>query len=328
MSVRTSSLVQNLFAGPIDVVGDIHGEIEALQNLLTRLGYGADGSHSEGRRLVFVGDLTDRGPDSPAVVRLVKQFVESGRAQCVLGNHDLNLLLCNLAEQHKGSEHPFGKTRKHDNHWFFGAQSSLDRSCEPTPAVLADDQIRQWVVDFLTSLPLVLERDNVRVVHACWDDAMVEMARRSSDTVTLYRQHHERIEADLRNQPELDLTDQKLLHQNSNPVKVLTSGKERRTGTRFVASGEVRYEERVKWWNDYKDRQLCVFGHYSNGREQTSTTSHAICIDFAVASRWEGRRQKSFSGIYTGSLAALRLPEGNVVTDDGAEKTLAMTLNT
>ena len=83
MSVRTSSLVQNLFTGPIDVVGDIHGEIDALQNLLTRLGYGADGSHSEGRRLVFVGDLTDRGPDSPAVVRLVKQFVESGpRAVC------------------------------------------------------------------------------------------------------------------------------------------------------------------------------------------------------------------------------------------------------
>jgi hypothetical protein len=202
MSVTTSSLVQNLFTGPIDVVGDIHGEIDALQNLLTRLGYRADGSHSEGRRLVFVGDLTDRGPDSPAVVRLVKQFVESGRAQCVLGNHDLNLLLCNLAEQRRGSEHPFGKTRKHDNHWFFGELSSLDKSYEPTPAVLADDQIRQWVVDFLTSLPLVLEREDVRVVHACWDDSMVEMARRSSDTVTLYSQHHDRIEADLRNQAE------------------------------------------------------------------------------------------------------------------------------
>jgi hypothetical protein len=323
MSVRTSSLVQNLFTGPIDVVGDIHGEIDALQNLLTRLGYGADGSHSEGRRLVFVGDLTDRGPDSPAVVRLVKQFVESLRAQCVLGNHDLNLLLCNLAEQHDGSKHPFGESRKHDNHWFFGEQSPLGG---PTPAVLADDQIRQWVVDFLTSLPLVLERDDARVVHACWDDSMVEMARRSSDTVTLYREHHERIEADPR-KAELDPIDQKLLLQNGNPVKVLTSGKERRTETGFMASGELRYEERVKWWKDYKDR-LCVFGHYSNGREQTGTSSHAICVDLAVASRWKERRQKSFSGTYEGSLAALRLPERSVVTDDGAEKTLALTLNT
>ena len=156
---------------------------------------------------------------------------------------------------------------------------------------------------------------------------MVEMARRSSDTVTLYREHHERIEADPR-KAELDPIDQKLLLQNGNPVKVLTSGKERRTETGFMASGELRYEERVKWWNDYTDRQLCVFGHYSNGREQTSTSSQAICIDFAVASRWAERRQKAFSGTYKGSLAALRLPEGSVVTDDGAEKALAMTLDT
>ena len=67
MSARTASLVQNLFAGSIDVVGDVHGEIEALRTLLTRLRYGPDGSHSDGRRLVFVGDLTDRGPDSPAL---------------------------------------------------------------------------------------------------------------------------------------------------------------------------------------------------------------------------------------------------------------------
>lgn len=325
MSIRNNSLVQNLFTGPIDVVGDIHGEIDALQNLLTRLGYRADGSHAEGRRLVFVGDLTDRGPDSPAVVRLVKQFVESLRAQCVLGNHDLNLLLCNLAEQRRDSKHP---TRKHDNHWFFGDESSLDGSGESTPAVLADDQTRRWVVDFLASLPLVLERDDVRVVHACWDDSMVEMARRSSDVVTLYRQHYDRIEADLGNQTKLDSIEQKLLHQNGNPVKLLTSGRERRTQNGFVVAGAVRHEERVKWWNDYQDRQLCVFGHYSNGREQTTTSSQAICIDFAVATRWQERRQKAFSGTYKGSLAALRLPEGTVVTDDGAEKTLAMMLNT
>ena len=94
------------------------------------------------------------------------------------------------------------------------------------------------------------------------------------------------------------------------------------------SSGDVRYEERVKWWNDYKDRQLCVFGHYSNGREQACTSTQAICIDFAVGSRWEERKQKGFSGTFKGSLAALRLPERSVVTDDGAEKTLAMMLNT
>ena len=65
------TLVRPLFAGPIDIVGDIHGEIDALLALLHHLGYAEDGIHAQGRRLVFVGDLTDRGPDSPSVVSLV-----------------------------------------------------------------------------------------------------------------------------------------------------------------------------------------------------------------------------------------------------------------
>ena len=133
------SLIQPLFDGPIDIVGDIHGEIDALRDLLGHLGYADDGSHPEGRRLVFLGDLTDRGPDSPAVIDLVKHFVETDRAQCVLGNHDLNILL---------------KDVKHDNHWFFGEEWSLDDSDEPTPAVLANDNIRQTVTDFFKTLPL------------------------------------------------------------------------------------------------------------------------------------------------------------------------------
>ena len=122
-----TSLIQPLFDGPLDIVGDVHGEIDALGALLARLGYAEDGSHPQQRRLVFVGDLTDRGPDSPAVVEKVQGLVESGRAQCVLGNHDLNILLGH---------------RKHGNHWFFGEPWALGESPEPIPAVLADDSIR------------------------------------------------------------------------------------------------------------------------------------------------------------------------------------------
>ena len=86
-------MIQSLFDGSLDIVGDVHGEIGGLLSLLEVLGYDRDGNHPDGRRLVFVGDLTDRGPDSPGVVRLVSGLVESGRAQCVLGNHELNLLL-------------------------------------------------------------------------------------------------------------------------------------------------------------------------------------------------------------------------------------------
>ncbi|MFF1588717.1 polynucleotide kinase-phosphatase [Streptomyces sp. NPDC058286] len=73
--------------GPFDIVGDIHGCASELETLLTRLGY-VDGVHPEGRTAVFVGDLVDRGPDSPGVLRRVMAMVKSGHALCVPGNHE------------------------------------------------------------------------------------------------------------------------------------------------------------------------------------------------------------------------------------------------
>ena len=71
-------LVQDLPKGPIDIIGDIHGEYEALQSLLQVLGYSDLGHHPQGRKLVFTGDLVDRGPDSPAVMDQVMAQVEAG----------------------------------------------------------------------------------------------------------------------------------------------------------------------------------------------------------------------------------------------------------
>ncbi|MFD6970203.1 polynucleotide kinase-phosphatase [Streptomyces sp. NPDC059949] len=76
--------------GPFDIVGDIHGCASELETLLAKLGY-ADGVHPEGRTAVFVGDLVDRGPDSPGVLRRVMGMVRSGNALCVPGNHENKL---------------------------------------------------------------------------------------------------------------------------------------------------------------------------------------------------------------------------------------------
>ncbi|MFE8013104.1 polynucleotide kinase-phosphatase [Streptomyces antibioticus] len=73
--------------GPFDIIGDIHGCSAELESLLGKLGY-ADGVHPEGRQAVFVGDLVDRGPDSPAVLRRVMAMVKAGDALCVPGNHE------------------------------------------------------------------------------------------------------------------------------------------------------------------------------------------------------------------------------------------------
>lgn len=85
--------------GPFDIVGDVHGCYEELSQLLDRLGYAwteVDGRstrvHAEGRRLIFVGDLVDRGPNSPEVLRLAMDMVATGSALCVPGNHEARLL--------------------------------------------------------------------------------------------------------------------------------------------------------------------------------------------------------------------------------------------
>lgn len=77
-------------SGPFDIIGDVHGCARELETLLGKLGY-ADGAHPEGRTAVFVGDLVDRGPDSPGVLRRVMDMVANGAALCVPGNHENKL---------------------------------------------------------------------------------------------------------------------------------------------------------------------------------------------------------------------------------------------
>ena len=78
--------------GPFDIIGDVHGCLDELRMLLARLGYLDDGTHPQGRTAVFVGDLVDRGPDSPGVLKLVMGMVSRGTALCVAGNHEAKLV--------------------------------------------------------------------------------------------------------------------------------------------------------------------------------------------------------------------------------------------
>jgi protein phosphatase len=85
--------------GPFDIIGDVHGCYDELCELLDALGYELGGSpaaprasHPAGRRAIFLGDLVDRGPRSPDVLRLVMAMVGEKQAICVPGNHDVKLL--------------------------------------------------------------------------------------------------------------------------------------------------------------------------------------------------------------------------------------------
>ncbi len=83
--------------GPFDLIGDVHGCFDELEALMGKLGYVIEGktpyvvSHPEGRKLVFVGDLVDRGPKTPEVLRIVMDMCKAGVAYCVSGNHDYKL---------------------------------------------------------------------------------------------------------------------------------------------------------------------------------------------------------------------------------------------
>ena len=89
--------------GPFDIIGDIHGCYDETLLLLEKLGYqlnsvkdngqnyGLEVTHPESRQVIFLGDLIDRGPNSPAVLKLVMSMVRNGVAWCVPGNHDLKL---------------------------------------------------------------------------------------------------------------------------------------------------------------------------------------------------------------------------------------------
>ncbi|TJZ49730.1 polynucleotide kinase-phosphatase [Streptomyces piniterrae] len=142
--------------GPFDIVGDIHGCRSELETLLGRLGYAlvrdelgraVDAAHPEGRTAVFVGDLVDRGPDSPGVLRLVMGMVGAGHALCVPGNHENKL-----------GRYLKGRKVQH-THGLAETTEQLDRE---------DDAFRAEVGDFIQGLVshYVLDGGGLVVCHA------------------------------------------------------------------------------------------------------------------------------------------------------------------
>jgi hypothetical protein len=350
---KDTRLIGRLMEGPLDIVGDVHGEIDALNDLLAVLGYDRHGRHPAGRRLVFVGDLCDRGPDSIAVMARVGELVDQGLAQCVLGNHELNLLRA---------------ARKEGNGWFFDDNHDVHEG-KFARSRQADASQRPWIRNFMAQLPLALRSDQLRVVHACWDEAAVRQVEASplrdvaelhdafvrttaEDLVrdgtmaqaerelSIHRQALDDPTSDLPFLPAL--ARKNVAQQMSNPVRILTSGVERQASQPFYSSGKWRMVERAAWWDDYRDATPVVVGHYwrwpvpvdrhAYGKGGTDLfagipphqglgpSGNVHCVDYSVGRRFQERER----GMpFRTRLAALRWPQMRMVFDDGVE--LAMT---
>ena len=339
-----TGLIRPLFEGPLDVIGDVHGELDALTDLMTALGYDANGEHPDGRRLVFVGDLCDRGPNSPGVLRWVQKLVAAGKAQAIAGNHELNLLR---------------REEKHGNDWFFGHAFHKDfGACE---AIGKSEQ--EPILDFLRTLPVALERSDLRIVHAAWIPDAVERCREKDlpldAAFAFYEETMQKdpVFQDLKARSELEkeqLGDALKIRGNdiappaaaigafdeycqmANPIRTMTSGVEAVSQKPFYANGQWRYVDRVAWWVPYNEDVPVLFGHYwrwwnpsvraaySKGepdlfREDPvgpfmAEHHRAFCIDFSVGGRYK-QRSLNHEPPYHARLAAMRWPERTLVFD-------------
>lgn len=155
--VRTPLLTDRTWdEGPFDVIGDVHGCRNELETLLNDLGYdivsddrgqAVDAVHPDGRRVVFLGDLVDRGPDVVGVLRLAMGMVGAGHALAVPGNHEAKLVRA-----------------------LRGAKVTVSHGLAETLAQLAREgaEFREQVVGFCDGLVshLMLDKGRLVVAHA------------------------------------------------------------------------------------------------------------------------------------------------------------------
>ncbi len=342
-----SPLVGGLPPGPLDIIADVHGEYDALVRLLTRLGCDVDTATVE-RPLVFLGDLVDRGPDSPAVLRLVRYLCDAGVATMVLGNHEVNLL----------RDDP-----KEGNGWWFGHDDQVhfdgERRSFPSAVISASEQaeFRWW----LSMQPLVRQRSDLRVVHACWHPDLIAGLGTEDDAASAAAAFDRQLRVDFEQRgdwercteerarygglTDRDLEPRELLEYEAafvvaehlhNPVRGLTCGLEHAVpleGYKFIG-GKWRTTARSPWWNDYHEEAAVVVGHYWRRRAKleldkpnlwsdlppfgwAGPRGNVFCLDYSVGRRFRERwsNRGATTGFKTG-LAAMRWPEQTLVFDD------------
>ena len=149
-----------------DLIGDIHGCGNTLVKLLEQMGYSKKNGvyqHPK-RKVVFLGDIVDRGPNIRMACHIVRDMVENGHAEIVMGNHEYNVVTY-CTEAPAGMRQPF--LRPHTKRNTFIVEQTVDQFANH-PHDFND------FLDWFVELPLFQEFDHFRVVHACWDQAMID----------------------------------------------------------------------------------------------------------------------------------------------------------
>jgi hypothetical protein len=271
-----------------DIIGDIHGYAEELKRLLNKLGY-VNGTHPEGRKVIFVGDYIDRGPQIKETLEIVKGMADAGNAIALMGNHEYNAMCY----------HTKGKDGEHLR---IQNQKNVNQHKQTLHQFINDQELLQEYVQWFKTLPLFLERDGLRAVHATWDNEEIDYlrSRLSNNCLT----------DDLLEESATEGT--KLFES----VEVTLKGKEAALpeGHSFLdKDGHERHHMRIKWWLDpygqtYKSMSVIeditiedqvyetthptyyqesenpvFFGHYWLKGEPNLYRGNICCLDYSVA---------------------------------------------
>jgi hypothetical protein len=275
----------------IDFIGDIHGHAVELEALLIDLGYNDSTgyfSHPDGRKVVFVGDFIDRGLQIRKTLQIVKGMCDNSTAEAVMGNHEYNAILFHTKNKKDGGyyrDHSF----KEINHHFDTLKQFKDYPKE-----------WQGYLDWFKTLPLFIETDNYRVVHAYWNQSHVEFLK--DNPIQWDEEWFEK--ATNKSLPEYEV------------IEDLLKGKEYELPNGFYfldAYKAKRRHCRIKWWKlieknmthgDYlfncpdnlkhmelehtpeeiPDDKPIFFGHYWLKEDEPKLSkSNAICLDYSVA---------------------------------------------
>lgn len=156
-------------AAGYDLIGDIHGCAHTLERLLHQLDYRKSNGvwqHPD-RKVIFLGDIVDRGPRIRESLELVYNMVQAGEAACIMGNHEHNAITyCTPAPEGFADDY----LRSHNPRHTRLIKETLDQFAD------AQDEWETYLQWFKT-LPLYLESDQFRVVHASWDGDLIRTLR-------------------------------------------------------------------------------------------------------------------------------------------------------
>ena len=262
-----------------DLIGDIHGQSIELINLLQQLSYeNTEGvwQHPE-RKVIFLGDFIDAGSRQKEVIDIVRPMVENNHAYAVMGNHEYNAIAYYTKDSHGNYLRPHTENKSFQHEKFLQAY-------EHNPAEY------QSVIEWFQTLPMWLDLDTLRVVHACWDEESIAHLK----SVQLGD----------------NLLGRDLLHASSikntpehHAVTTILKGKKEAlpNGESFTDSyGKTRTKARTEWWKTYPEHDVPLFfGHYWMKDEIKVLSSNIACIDYSVARdggslvayRWDGEQR-------------------------------------